>query len=64
MTRAEQRRLATAEAEVTRLRAEVVRQAEIINKLIHETAAQQVSIDAALEALHEAERHIIHREKK
>ena len=53
MTKAEARRLAVAEAEVIRLRAESVRQTEIINRLIHENVRIGMAVRDALSTLDE-----------
>lgn len=53
MTKAEARRLMVAEAEVERLRAETVRQAEIINRLIHQNVRVGMAVREALSVLDE-----------
>ena len=53
MTKAEARRLAVAEAEVARLRAETVRQAETINRLIHQNVRIGIAVRDALSTLDE-----------
>lgn len=53
MTKAEARRLAVAEAEVARLRAENVRLVEVINRQIHENVRLGIAVREALSVLDE-----------
>ncbi len=53
MTKAEARRLAVAEAEVARLRAENVRLVEVVNRQIHENVRLGLAVKEALGILEE-----------
>lgn len=53
MNKAEARRVAVAEAEIVRLRAENIRLTEIINNLIHRNARLMIAVRDVLSAVDE-----------